>query len=128
LVSDRHFSVILLILFSFMMDLWGQEEVTKKISGAKIDSLLTEYHLAGIKIFVEKLGVLSVEQKKVKIDRKLYDDRLKINIQRSLLLSKHDFEVNMQYRINPKLFLYGKSVSSLKGSKNSINFLYKLEY
>lgn len=98
------------------------------VNSTRVDSLLNNYYLDGVRDFIAKLGVLSVKQKNVRLKRKDFNDRLIINIRKSLILNKNDFSVNMQYKLNPSLYLKGQSVRSPEGTRNSVNIVYKLEY
>jgi hypothetical protein len=104
------------------------EDSVTHINSARVDSLLQKYYLDGVKGFIEKLGMLSVRQKNLSIRRKDFNDRLMIKVQRSLILSKNDYSITMQYKLNPKLYLKGQSVRSIEGTKSSVNLVYKLEY
>lgn len=132
LVSVRLFRPVVILVLICSAQLFGQNTISARLDSlirtTKIDSLLDAYYLDGVRDFVGKLGVLSVRQKNLSLKRRDFNDRLKINVQRSLILNKNDLQVTMQYQIRPDLYLKGKSVRSIDGTKNSINLLYKLEY
>jgi hypothetical protein len=132
LVSARPFKNIWFILLTIAVPLSAQNNLAGKLDSlihkTEIDSLLNAYYLDGVRDFIGKLGVLSVQQKNLSLKRNDFNKRLEIQIQRSLILSKNDLQVTMQYQIKPDLYIKGKSTRSFKGTKNSINLLYKLEY
>ncbi len=132
LVSARHFKIVIFLLFTGCFVAGAQEKDSLDrlplVNSTRVDSLLNNYYLDGVRDFIAKLGVLSVKQKNVRLKRKDFNDRLIINIRKSLILNKNDFSVIMQYKLNPSLYLKGQSVRSLEGTRNSVNIVYKLEY
>lgn len=134
LVLARLFRVIcvVVVILSVAVDVNAQDTPVKKSRGilgdVQIDSLLQKYHLDGVKLFVKKLGVLSVKEKNVSLKRRDLDDRLYLNFQRSLSVNRDDYNLSMEYRIKRGLFLKGESAKIFKGTKNSLNLVYKIEY
>lgn len=132
MVLVRLFSIAVLYLLLVSLPLLSQEGEAKSeqvtLNSAVVDSLLEKYYLDGVKVFIEKLGVLSIKQKNLSLERKEFDNRLMINVQRSLSLNRNELHLIMQYQINPRLFLKGESNRSIKGIKSSVNLVYKFEY
>ncbi|MGD9897649.1 MAG: hypothetical protein AB7T22_00855 [Calditrichaceae bacterium] len=134
MVLVRPFRIICVLVFFLSISLEGnaQDTSVKKsrgiLSGVQVDSLLQKYHLDGVRIFVSKLGVLSLKEKNVSLKRKDLDDRLYMNFQRSLSMNRDDYNLSMEYRIKKGLFLKGESAKIFKGTKNSLNLVYKIEY
>ncbi|MGD9487048.1 MAG: hypothetical protein AB7W47_03450 [Calditrichaceae bacterium] len=123
---------VLVIFLSIAVEGNAQDTSARKSRGilkdVQIDSLLQKYHLDGVRIFVKKLGVFSVKEKNVSLKRKDLDDRLYLNFQRSLSMNRDDYSLSMEYRLTRGLFLKGESAKIFKGTKNSLNLLYKIEY
>jgi len=99
-----------------------------KVNIAFIDSILSKYHLEGVTIFVKKLGVISLSQKRVSLKRKMIDDKLLISLQKNLSFDESGFGARFDYKLNSNWMLRGESYQKNWGRQNGIGLLYRLEY
>ena len=93
-----------------------------------IDSLLTRYHLTGIKMIVNKVGVFSLKDKKLSLQRSDFDDKLLITLSRSVSLSENNFGAKFDYKLSERWLIRGESYRRSWGQQSSINLLFQFEY
>ena len=65
--------IILIIVFATNTSIIAQEK-DDSILNVNIDSLLTKYHLMGIKIIVKKVGAFSYKDKTLSLKSDLFND------------------------------------------------------
>ena len=104
------------------------QEKNDGILNVNIDSLLTKYHLMGVKIFVKKVGVFSLKDKTLSLKRSDFDDKLLITLSRSVSLSENNFGAKFDYKLSERWILRGESYRRSWGQQSGINVLYQIEY
>jgi len=104
------------------------QEISSEIIKVDIDSLLTRYHLTGVKIFVKKVGVFSLKDKTLSLKRSEFDDKLLITFSRSVSLSENNFGAKFDYKLNEQWILRGESFRRSWGQQSGINLLFQFEY
>lgn len=120
------FFFILFLIISYP-NLYSQIESIDIVT-ADIDSLLTRYHLEGVKIFVKKLGVISIRDKTVSLERSEMDNRLLIVLQKSLSLNESGFGAKFDYIIHDNWVLRGESYQRSWGQQSGVNIIYRLDF
>lgn len=121
-----------IILFTIIL-FWANntiiaQEQDDSILNVNIDSLLTKYHLMGIKIFVKKVGVFSIKDKKISLDRTDFDDKLLITLSRSVSLNENNFVAKFDYKLNDHWIIRGESYRRAWGQQTGVNLMYQIEY
>ena len=128
-VKDFMKKIILftIILFWASNTIIAQEKVDS-ILNVNIDSLLTKYHLIGIKIFVNKVGAFSYKDKTLSLKRSDFNDKLLITLSSSVSLSENNFGAKFDYKLNDYWILRGESFRRSWGQQSGVNILYQIEY
>ena len=121
------FILILIITIFIYIPLLAQEQ-DNSILNVNIDSLLTKYHLMGIKIFVKKVGVFSIKDKTLSLKRSDFDDKLLITLSRSVSLSENNFGAKFDYKLTDHWIIRGESYKRVWGQQTGVNLLYQIEY
>lgn len=119
--------LITIVLISISFSTYAQDK-SAGIINVDIDSLLTRYHLTGIKIIVNKVGVFSLKDKTLSLKRSDFDDKLLITFSRSVSLSKNNFGAKFDYKLNERWLLRGESFQRSWGQQSGINLLFQFEY
>jgi hypothetical protein len=121
----------ILILYFFLtltnISIVAQEK-NDSILNVNIDSLLTKYHLMGVKIFVKKVGVFSYKDKTLSLKRSDFDDKLLITLSRSVSLSENNFGAKFDYKLSERWIFRGESYRRSWGQQSGMNVLYQIEY
>ena len=99
-----------------------------RIDQASIDSLLARYHLESIKIYVQKLGVISIGDKKIALKRSDFDNRLLITLQKKLSMDYSGFGARFDYDLKDNWLIRGETSENSWGQKSGISLLYQYEY
>jgi len=120
--------LIILILFVSTYSSTVAQEKDKNILNVNIDSLLTKYHLIGIKIFVNKVGVFSLKDKTLSLKRSDFDDKLLFTLSSSISFSENNFGAKFDYKLNDYWILRGESFKRSWGQQSGINLLFQFEY
>lgn len=121
--------ILLLLIFLIATNtLVVAQEKDDNILNVNIDSLLTKYHLMGVKIFVKKVGVFSYKDKTLSLKRSDFNDRLLITLNSSVSLSENNFGAKFDYKLNDSWILRGESYRKSWGQQSSINLLFQFEY
>jgi len=120
--------LIILILFVATYSSTVAQEKDKNILNVNIDSLLTKYHLIGIKIFVNKVGVFSLKDKTLSLKRSDFDDKLLFTLSSSISFSENNFGAKFDYKLNDYWILRGESFKRSWGQQSGINLLFQFEY
>jgi hypothetical protein len=121
--------LILLFIFITILNIpIVAQEKNDGILNVNIDSLLTKYHLMGVKIFVKKVGVFSFKDKTLSLKRSDFDDKLLITLSRSVSLSENNFGAKFDYKLSERWILRGESYRRSWGQQSGINVLYQIEY
>ena len=118
---------LILSLFIFISNSNGQIKPIG-IEQAKIDSLLSKYHLEGIKIFIKKLGQISIKQNKIALKRNDMNNKLKITVEKSFSLSESGFGAKVDYHIKNHFIIRGESFQRNWGQQSGIGLLLRFEY
>jgi len=105
----------------------AQKKSTESIN-VDIDSLLSRYHLSGIKMIVNKVGVFSIKEKTLSLNRSDFDDKLLITLSRSVSLSENNFGAKFDYKLDDFWIIRGESYRKPWGQQTSINLLFQIEY
>lgn len=116
-----------LVILLTSMNLSAQEN-SNKTSKVNVDSLLSKYHLMGVKIFINKVGVFSLKEKMVSLSRSDFNDRVLFNIYSSVSFSENNYGASFDYVINNGWILRGESIRRIWGQQSGIGVLYRLEY
>jgi hypothetical protein len=95
---------------------------------SKIDSLLSKYHLEGVKIFIKKLGVISINEKRVTIKRGELNNRLLIKMQKKLSFNEEGVSAEFDYKFTTHWLLRGESYHRNWGQQSGVSMIYQIEY
>ena len=120
--------LILLVIIGITITSISAQEKDESILNVNIDSLLTKYHLMGVKIFVKKVGVFSYKDKTLSLKRSDFDDKLLISLSRSISLNENNFGAKFDYKLSERWILRGESYRKSWGQQSGINILYQIEY
>jgi len=116
-----------LILVLLNTSAFAQKESTSLIN-VDIDSLLSRYHLTGIKVIVNKVGIFSLKDKKLSLQRSDFDEKLLLTFSRSISLSNNNFGAKIDYKFSDRWLIRGESYRRSWGQQSSVNLLYQIEY
>jgi hypothetical protein len=120
--------LIILILFTTTnISIFAQDK-SSDIINVDIDTLLTKYHLMGVKIFVKKVGVFSYKDKTLSLKRSDFNDKLLITLNSSVSLSENNFGAKFDYKLSDSWILRGESYRRSWGQQSGVNLLFQLEY
>ena len=118
-----------IIIFLFMIITLGHaQEEESSILNVNIDTLLTKYHLMGVKIFVNKVGVFSIKDKTLSLKRSDFNDKLLITLSRSVSLSENNYGAKFDYKLSDHWIIRGESYRRVWGQQTGVNLLYQIEY
>jgi hypothetical protein len=123
----KKFILITIVFVSINFSIFAQEKFPGTIN-VDIDSLLTRYHLTGIKMIVNKVGVFSLKNKKLSMQRSDFDAKLLITLSRSVSLSENNFGAKFDYKFSDRWLIRGESFRRPWGQQTSINLLFQFEY
>ena len=118
---------LILILFIINMAVLAQED-NKSILNVNIDSLLSKYHLMGVKIFIKKVGVFSFKDKTLSLKRSDFNDKLLVTLSSSVSLSENNFGAKFDYKFSDRWLIRGESYRRSWGQQSGINLLFQIEY
>jgi len=93
-----------------------------------VDTLLSRYHLLGVKIFIKKVGVLSLKDKTLSLKRSDFNDKLLITLYSSISLSENNYGAKFDYLIKERWILRGETYRRNWGQQSGISLLYRMEY
>ena len=119
--------LIIVLVLIMALNVSGQDS-SATILNVNVDSLLARYHLLGIKIFVNKVGVFSLKDKKISLKRSDFNDKLLITLSRSVSLSQNDFGAKFDYKFSDRWLIRGESYRRSWGQQSGINLLFQIEY
>lgn len=119
--------IIFILLFLFNISTIAQEKSGTGLN-VDIDSLLAKYHLLGVKILVNKVGVFSIKNRTLSLKRSDFDDKLLITLYRSASFSENHFGAKFDYKLSDMWILRGESYRRSWGQQSGISFLYQIEY
>ena len=123
----KKLQILILFFLTFNIAVSAQED-NNSILNVNIDSLLTKYHLMGVKIFIKKVGVLSLKDKTLSLKRSDFNDKLLVTLSKSVSLSENNFGAKFDYKLSDSWILRGESYRKFWGQQSSINLLFQIEY
>ena len=119
--------IIILLMFILVINASGQIKPFG-IERAKIDSILSRYHLEGAKIFIKKLGHISIKEKKIALERNDINNKLKICVEKTLSLSESGFGAKIDYLVKSHLIIRGETFYRSWGQQSGVSVLFRFEY